>query len=44
MRTSRLVCIGPITARAVEELGLAVARVAREYTADGLLDALLREE
>jgi uroporphyrinogen-III synthase len=44
MRTSRLVCIGPITARAVEELGLAVARVAREYTAEGLLDALLREE
>lgn len=44
LRSSRLVCIGPITAKAVRELGLTVHRVATDYTAEGLLDALLQVE
>ncbi|MBV8582981.1 MAG: uroporphyrinogen-III C-methyltransferase [Candidatus Eremiobacteraeota bacterium] len=34
-------CIGPIAAQAARAAGLRVEVVAREYTADGLLDALL---
>ncbi|WP_421616912.1 uroporphyrinogen-III synthase [Brevibacillus sp. TJ4] len=33
-------CIGPVTARTAEKLGLPVHVVASEYTTDGLLDAL----
>lgn len=36
-----LVPIGPVTAEAVTEAGLAVSRVPPEYTVDGLLDALV---
>ena len=33
-------CIGPITAAQAREAGLSVAAVAREYTAEGLIEAL----
>jgi len=36
-----LVCIGPITANAVRELGYMPAAVAREHTVEGLLQALM---
>jgi uroporphyrinogen III methyltransferase/synthase len=35
------VCIGPVTAAAVSEAGLRPGAVAREYTIDGLIEALL---
>lgn len=38
---SQLVCIGPITATAVEEMGCKVAAVAKSYTAEGLLKSLV---
>ncbi len=38
---SRVVCIGPQTARAAEALGLRVDRVAEQASASGLLQALL---
>jgi uroporphyrinogen III methyltransferase/synthase len=38
----RLVTISPVTSAAVRELGLAVAAEATEYTADGVVDALVR--
>lgn len=38
---SSLVCIGPITATAVQEMGCKVAAVAESYTADGLLKSLV---
>ncbi len=44
MRQSELVCIGPITARAVEGLGYRPGRIADEYTAEGLVAALLKGE
>jgi len=37
---AELICIGPITAGAVAELGLKAAAVASEHTADGLVRAL----
>jgi len=40
---ARLVCIGPVTARAVEDLGLTPHIVADEHTEEGLLRALLEE-
>jgi uroporphyrinogen-III synthase len=40
MSRAKLVCIGPITAGAVVELGLTPAAVASEHTADGLVRAL----
>lgn len=39
---STLACIGPITAKTVEERGLAVDVLASEYTLEGLLDAVER--
>ncbi|MBI1743649.1 uroporphyrinogen-III synthase [Candidatus Acetothermia bacterium] len=38
-----IACIGPITAKAVEELGLTVHVVAEEHTIDGLLNAIVKE-
>ena len=38
---ARVVCIGPITARAAREHGLGVTEVAGEYTEDGLIAALV---
>ncbi len=38
----RVVCIGPITARAAREAGLPVHAVAEEYTIDGLIAAIER--
>jgi len=35
------VCIGPVTAAAVKDAGLRPGAVAREYTIDGLIEALL---
>lgn len=40
MRRAELICIGPITADAVVELGLTPAAVAAEHTTDGLVRAL----
>ncbi len=38
----KVVCIGPVTARAAREAGLRVAAVARPHTIEGLVDALER--
>ena len=38
---TRVVCIGPITARAAREAGLPVHAVAREYTAEGLVREIM---
>ncbi len=38
----RVVCIGPITAAAARRLGFVVAAVAKPYTAEGLVDTLVR--
>ena len=35
-------CIGPVTAGTARELGLSVHVIAREYTIDGLIEALIR--
>ena len=37
-----LACIGPVAAQAATDLGLTVAVVAGEHTAEGLVDAILR--
>lgn len=37
-----IACIGPVTARTAEELGLSVKIVAEHYTIDGLVNALIR--
>ncbi len=37
-------CIGPVTARAVREMGLVPDVIAEEYTTDGLITALRRRE
>lgn len=37
-----VVCIGPVTADAAREAGLAVAAVADTYTTEGLVDAIVR--
>ncbi|MCH7945700.1 MAG: uroporphyrinogen-III synthase, partial [Armatimonadetes bacterium] len=39
-----IVCIGPVTADAVRELGLVPAAVADEHTVDGLIQELKRLE
>ncbi len=39
---TRVVCIGPITARAAREAGLPVHAVAEEYTVDGLIAQVAR--
>jgi uroporphyrinogen-III synthase len=41
--TTRVGCIGPITAGTARDLGLRVDIIAEEYTARGLVDALVRE-
>jgi len=38
----KIVCIGPVTARAARDRGLIVAAVARPHTVDGLVDAVER--
>jgi uroporphyrinogen-III synthase len=38
----KVVCIGPVTARAAREAGLRVAAVANPHTIDGLVDAVVR--
>jgi uroporphyrinogen-III synthase len=40
--TVLIACIGPITAQTAQELGLKVDIIASEYTARGLVDALVR--
>lgn len=40
LKGSRVVCIGPITAKTARQLGVPVAAVAKEYTIDGLLAVL----
>jgi uroporphyrinogen III methyltransferase / synthase len=39
-RGKTVICIGPITAQAARDAGLHVDAVAREYTADGVIEAL----
>src|SRR5215212_8627422 len=41
LNTTAVVCIGPITAATAGEHGLRVDAVAHEYTADGVVDALV---
>ncbi|GIV16184.1 MAG: hypothetical protein KatS3mg022_1619 [Armatimonadota bacterium] len=43
MATVPLICIGPVTAEAVRELGYQPARVANEHTIQGLIQAILEE-
>lgn len=43
LSTVPLICIGPITANALRELGYQPARVAREHTIEGLIQAILEE-
>lgn len=40
---SRVACIGPVTAATAQDFGIKVDLVAKEYTADGLLDEILTE-
>lgn len=40
--TTRIACIGPITAQAAREAGLKVDTTADEYTIDGLVQALIK--
>lgn len=40
---SRVACIGPVTAETAAGLGLRVSIMAREYTLDGLLEAILSD-
>lgn len=42
-KKARIACIGPVTAAAAREAGLRVDVVAREYTAAGLLTAILAD-
>lgn len=41
LSTAKVLCIGPVTAKTAEELGLKVAAVADVYTIDGLVEKLL---
>jgi uroporphyrinogen III methyltransferase/synthase len=43
LRTVRVACIGPITAKTAMDAGLSPDVVANPYTIDGLVDALVRE-
>ena len=40
LKDVQIVCIGPITAQTAKELGLKVDRIAKEYTIEGLVEAL----
>ena len=42
LRRSGIVCIGPVTAATVRELGYEVAETAEQYTTDGIVETLLR--
>lgn len=42
LETVQIACIGPITARTAEGLGLRVDAVAKEYTIDGLVETLMQ--
>ena len=44
LRGPLVACIGPITAKTAEELGLRVDVVASEYTVEGLVGALRQTE
>jgi uroporphyrinogen III methyltransferase/synthase len=37
----KIACIGPVTAKTAEELGLDVSIIAKDYTIDGLVEAIL---
>jgi uroporphyrinogen III methyltransferase/synthase len=41
LNRTQVVCIGPVTAATAAEHGLRVAKVAAEYTSDGLVDVLV---
>lgn len=41
LRRIPIVCIGPITAATVKEMGYKVSAMAQEYTTDGLIDVLV---
>jgi uroporphyrinogen-III synthase len=43
LNESKIMCIGPITAKTVTKMGLPIAAVADEYTMDGLVDCLIRD-
>jgi uroporphyrinogen III methyltransferase/synthase len=43
-KSTKIVCIGPVTAGTAEKLGLKVAAVADIYTIDGLVNTLVRFE
>ncbi|MGQ9880178.1 MAG: uroporphyrinogen-III synthase [Armatimonadota bacterium] len=43
LKSVPLICIGPITADAVRELGYQPARVAKEHTIQGLIQAVIEE-
>jgi uroporphyrinogen III methyltransferase/synthase len=40
LRTTQVVCIGPVTAATARELGVPVSAVAEKYTIDGMLEML----
>lgn len=41
LQRCKIVCIGPVTAKRVRELGYSVHRVARRHDADGLVEAIV---
>jgi len=43
MRDIKVACIGPVTADAVEELGIGVDVIAKTHTIDGLVEAIVDE-
>jgi uroporphyrinogen III methyltransferase/synthase len=44
LRRTQIATIGPITSQAVRELGLHVDIEAKEFTIDGLVDAIIQHE
>jgi uroporphyrinogen III methyltransferase/synthase len=44
LQDAKIACIGPVTKGTAEELGLNVTVTAEDYTIDGLVQAILREE
>lgn len=42
-RAARVACIGPVTAQKANDLGFSVAVTAREYTINGLVEAILED-
>lgn len=41
LQNTRIIAIGPVTSKTCESLGLTVAAVAKKYTIDGLIEAVL---